>query len=84
MAGIKELATELAGVYGEDADKDGTALKLGERMAELFPSRIFLKRELRKWTESFSCFLRPTKRRPTTNERTDAAAHKAPQRFFCG
>lgn len=43
VAGIKELATELAGVYGEDADKDGTALKLGERMAELFPSLHFPK-----------------------------------------
>ena len=82
VAGIKELATELAGVYGEDADKEGTALKLGERMAELFPSLHFSEKGIAEMDRIFQLFFAPTKRRPTTNERTDAAAHKAPQRFF--
>ena len=64
VAGIKELATELAGVYGEDADKDGTALKLGERMAELFPSLHFSEKGIAEMDRIFQLFFAPDETAP--------------------
>jgi len=64
VAGIKELATELAGVYGEDADKDGTALKLGERMAELFPSLHFSEKGIAEMDRIFQLFFAPDQTAP--------------------
>lgn len=64
VAGIKELATELAGVYGEDADKEGTALKLGERMAELFPSLHFSEKGIAEMDRIFQLFFAPDETAP--------------------
>ena len=52
------------GVYGEDADKDGTALKLGERMAELFPSLHFSEKGIAEMDRIFQLFFAPDETAP--------------------
>ncbi len=59
VGALKVLTEELAGVYGEDAGQDETAERLGELLAEKFPSLCFSQNGTAEMNRVFRAFFAP-------------------------